>query len=434
MTTRDVFDARLAEVIGDLAAERTPEYLRDIQANAHRTSQRPRWRYPSAWLPFDPGFARFPTSGMAGVPRIVALVALLLLLFAVSVLLAGQRRAPGPFAQARNGAVAWDDGRQVHIATTGGRTIDLGGDGVEATRPTYSPDGRHLAFREERPNGQALVMTDPDGSSPRDLLVLGPDQMLFNEPPTWSPDSRSIAVSVLGTAGGREHAEVWIVDVETRRHVVLLPRPVIGAEQAVWSPDGTKIAFLGEHPLPGGEESYLYSVKPDGTNLVRLSSRPNSIDAGWLQQPRWSPDGTRIAVHYGKPLAHDILLLAADHEEESFLLNSPVDETQPAWSPTADRIAYWLFDDETKKWELAIIKLDTREVTRLGFMSATADSLTWSPDGASVVASTCELQICRIMQVSVDDHFAPVELAKAPAVSYDLSHDQAHWSWQALLP
>jgi TolB protein len=55
-----------------------------------------------------------------------------------------------------------------------------------------------------------------------------------------------------------------------------------------WSPDGTRIAFMGGGPTASDYD--IWTVNVDGTDLVQLTDF-SGVD-GW---PAWSPDGTRIA-------------------------------------------------------------------------------------------------------------------------------------------
>ena len=49
-----------------------------------------------------------------------------------------------------------------------------------------------------------------------------------------------------------------------------------------WSPDGTRLVFSNAQDL--------YSIRPDGSNLVNLTESPSEYE----YDPIWSPDGTRI--------------------------------------------------------------------------------------------------------------------------------------------
>src|SRR6266487_2191196 len=62
----------------------------------------------------------------------------------------------------------------------------------------------------------------------------------------------------------------------------------VWVEYPAWSPDGTKLAFMGQ--TPEGSENYeIYVVNADGTGLRRLTRSPGPD--GW---PAWSPDRRQI--------------------------------------------------------------------------------------------------------------------------------------------
>jgi TolB protein len=58
-------------------------------------------------------------------------------------------------------------------------------------------------------------------------------------------------------------------------------------EYPAWSPDGTRIAFMGG---TSASEYDIWVVDTDGSNVTRLTDSPGPD--GW---PAWSPDGTRVA-------------------------------------------------------------------------------------------------------------------------------------------
>ncbi len=70
---------------------------------------------------------------------------------------------------------------------------------------------------------------------------------------------------------------------------------ISGGSQVVWSPDGTKIAFLfGAYP-----KQQIYTINADGSNLKNLTNNPqNEL---YNVKLFWSPDNSRIAYYYNKP-------------------------------------------------------------------------------------------------------------------------------------
>jgi len=113
--------------------------------------------------------------------------------------------------------------------SVGGRLLDLIRDepippGVSS--PTWSPDGRKIAFIFGAPLDYELRVINADGSGRR-TLAQGADH------PVWSPDGQKIAF--LGSRG------IAVVNVDGSG------RRLLSAERSdhwpVWSPDGRRIAF-----------------------------------------------------------------------------------------------------------------------------------------------------------------------------------------------
>ena len=95
-----------------------------------------------------------------------------------------------------------------------------------------------------------------------------------------------------------------------------------------WSPDGTRIAFASRRH---GGAYEIYTIHPDGTNLVRLTH-----DDSGNSSPVWSPDGTRIAFVSSRDGNQEIYAMDADGSNQINLTNDPGDDRSPAWSPYPD--------------------------------------------------------------------------------------------------
>lgn len=75
----------------------------------------------------------------------------------------------------------------------------------------------------------------------------------------------------------------------TARREIVMPDVCLGAKDAVWSPNGLRIAVVCQvaNVVPPQED--VFTVKPDGTVLKRNSK------THFAAFPAWSPSGTRIA-------------------------------------------------------------------------------------------------------------------------------------------
>jgi hypothetical protein len=79
--------------------------------------------------------------------------------------------------------------------------------------------------------------------------------------------------------------EIWSVAIDGT-NARALPQPRGSNTNPVWSPDGSRIAFVNQE---GSDASTLWVMNADGTGTMELA-------AGFgVDQPTWSPDGTQIA-------------------------------------------------------------------------------------------------------------------------------------------
>lgn len=105
--------------------------------------------------------------------------------------------------------------------------------------------------------------------------------------PAWSPDGRQVVFSTNLT--GRMNA--WKV-VAAGGWPMQLSESDDRQFGAVWSPDGKWIVF--EQDAGGGEIFDLYAVPSEGGDTINITNTPEISETA----PRWSPDGSTIAVSY----------------------------------------------------------------------------------------------------------------------------------------
>ena len=246
-------------------------------------------------------------------------------------------------------------GEPVSFSPDGGTVVVTGGRGWELRdRPTGAVRGTFpttMLFFDWSPagllfevKGDDVVVVQPDGSGARTIA---------RDPvgrPTSSPDGRWIAYPTAGSP-----TQLHLVRPDgSGDHVV---GDVSAAYQAVWSPDGSHLAFLspGEElvlatPTGGGIDTHMPVVhsgligswSPDGTRFAFLaggrgSGRPELRVVSTLLQSTaitdvdadgvsWSPDGGTLLITSGRTLSA-VSATAAKAEPRRLVTNMQA----PAW-------------------------------------------------------------------------------------------------------
>ncbi|HET6976842.1 MAG TPA: protein kinase [Pyrinomonadaceae bacterium] len=186
-----------------------------------------------------------------------------------------------------------DAGVLYRIPTLGGASVKVL-DKIDAP-VSFSPDHKQFVFvRGNYPNTgeSALVIANVDGSGERNLVVKKtPDQLvpIFFTGPSWSPDGKLIAASVI-TTGGRSKLVGFSVDDGSEKN--LTTESWLFSARVQWLPDMSGLLLVaGDTPI----NAMIWHISyPDG-RIRRVTNDLNSYRAMSLTQ-----DGkqlTTIQVH-----------------------------------------------------------------------------------------------------------------------------------------
>jgi Tol biopolymer transport system component len=142
--------------------------------------------------------------------------------------------------------------------------------------PSWSPDGKQMAFYAYRSGNRDVWVLPLDG---------GPARQLTNDPaadtmPRWSPDGREILfLSWRSLPSG-----IWIVPAAGGEPRQIDIPAMLHAGPAVWSADGQWVALSLTRP---GEAARLWRARVDG-------SKVEPVTVGAAGDPVWSPDGRQL--------------------------------------------------------------------------------------------------------------------------------------------
>lgn len=176
----------------------------------------------------------------------------------------------------------------------------------------------------------------------------------------------------------------------------------IEGRDAVFDPASPGMAYLA--PTGSGYEIVL--ARLDGAETGRIPS-PQGLDSS----PAFKPDGgglafARMQSRYSESglltqRSWDILFFNPRKQRIIPLLDSPSNETSPAWSPDSTRLAF--LSDLSGFSEIYLLDLETNSTSRLTSDQRLKQDLVWSPDGQwlAYAAPTLEGQ-SDIFMVSAD--------------------------------
>ncbi|MGH9035658.1 MAG: TolB family protein, partial [Acidimicrobiia bacterium] len=152
--------------------------------------------------------------------------------------------------------------------------------------------------------------------------------------------------------------------------------------EPVWSPDGTRIAFVSYGAAVKGSSSDIMLMNADGTGLTNLTSF-----TGFDDEPAWSPDGTKIAWRTNRANSDaEVFVMNADGTNPVQLTHHSGVDDEPAWSPDGSRLAIRRCNPnkgaDAGHCSLALVNPDGTNVTDIGeITSGGKDDPAWSPDG-----------------------------------------------------
>jgi cytoskeletal protein RodZ len=192
-------------------------------------------------------------------------------------------------------------------------------DNTQNFHARQSPDGNLIAFDSDRDGERGVYIADADGQNVKRISGAG-----FAGIPSWSPDGRTLAY-VRAETDSPDTWNLWTTDVSSGRSRRLTSYKTGAAWGGSWFPDGRRMAY--------GHETELVVLDLE-TGRRRQYESP--VKGRPIRTPAVSPDGKRVMFQVDRDGAW--LLELSDGSMRKVLSDPSAEEY--TWAADGQRVAY----------------------------------------------------------------------------------------------
>ena len=309
--------------------------------------------------------------------------------------------------------------------------------------PQWTPGGTQIVMKLGR---GIIYIVDADGTN---LRVLNSDAENRNRDahsPSLSPDGSQVVYSQRlktgGLIGGQLNYELVLSSLD-RSDVRQLTENRSHEITPVWSPDGSRIAFLSDR-YEGDEQTWsgefhLFTMASDGSDVDDLAPQVIAEDFA----PVWSPDGSHIAFLSSKRVAKGYqYVIYTVRSDGSDLREFSKSISVPTWSPNSKSIAFLMSDNEGVR--IHTMGLDGSALRNIdlarfdwfgGKPSFVPFNLYWSGDGSEIRLGSYPFIVAAVDGSNIQDlsHLYPkmADIAWSPDGSRVAVNPQFRWDESA---
>jgi dipeptidyl aminopeptidase/acylaminoacyl peptidase len=285
--------------------------------------------------------------------------------------------------------VSWDGKQDIRLTWAG--DVDEESDDLSSSgAPRWSPDGEYLSFTATRPGkakGSQVWVLDRRGGEARQLTDVKGHLSAY----VWAPDAKRLLLSIApddeadaaekakgadkekdkpkpivldryhfkedveGYLKSNEHTQLFLWDVATHKLEKLTTDKNFDESNAVWSPDGTHIAYVSNHDADPDRSinTDVWVVEARANATPKRLTTFDGPDGGRIA---WSPDNKWIAFTEGDGLKlwqysqEKLGIVAADGSAAPRILTAALDRSvsSPFFKPDGKSIDVLVEDDRSE--------------------------------------------------------------------------------------
>ncbi|MGE0131842.1 MAG: winged helix-turn-helix domain-containing protein [Blastocatellales bacterium] len=259
--------------------------------------------------------------------------------------------------------------------------------------PSWSPDGREIAFIRWSAKGRGLYVIPSLGGAERRISE---HTFHFSARISWTPDGKGLVIQ--GNNSANEPRSLYFVVRETgeMRKLTTPPEGIYGDRFPALSPDGKMIVFCRAAAI---SQSDLYLIPVNGGEPKRLT-----FDQAETKWPVWTPDGREIIFVSNRRDSSGsaqtrlwrMLVTGGELHPVEIAGRNP---DAPAISKQGNRLAW---AEDVRDFNIWQIELDgTQKQPPRQLLSSTRweDSPQYSPDGSKIAfasdrSGSTEIWVC----------------------------------------
>ena len=262
-----------------------------------------------------------------------------------------------------------------------GEVVNITNTAENEINPVLSPDRKWIAFLIGRDGRSIDVLSLESRDSPERFAISKGAGRFWS--PVWSPDSSQIAFAA--KKSGEEFAYVQITDLGSPSPARLSTVKI--TEVGDWSPDGDSVVFSSMGPN-NSDSGGIHVRNPDGVNQSQMTCGIGD------QEAVWSHDSSKLAFISERDGNKEIYVMERgavdgacsdnkDDRPEPFRLTETDEvESDISWSPDGEKILFVSERDGNK--EIYVMGERGDKQTRLTFNNIDDYDPVWSPDGQTI--------------------------------------------------